>query len=73
MSRVNIYVLSTQKFLAFLKRGYYMACFTCGKSLWRLIGCILVSKSRANAESARRCLNCAIEKSVLTSNVVEVK
>lgn len=66
---VRIWILSTGMFLQFVEKGYDLRCHTC-KDYFSL-GDVIVTKPRASAKCARRCLQCAINKKLLTANVIE--
>ena len=69
-TKVNIYVLNTTEFLLLMRKGIKITCTTCRR--WFQIGDMLVSKVRAHSKTRRRGLDCAIEKWVLTTNVIDI-
>jgi len=70
-TKLKVYVLGTTEFLMLMRLGIKLTCQSCEE--WLKIGDILVSKMRAHSKTVRRDLDCAIEKYVLTTNVIDIE
>lgn len=69
MTTLQVFVLNTRVFLKMMGQGHNnLRCLACDDPVWDLIGHVLVSKQR-NGGRVRRCLECAIQSNVLSTNV----
>lgn len=64
-----VHVLTLRLFLRLFRSGSKLTCHTCDRLLG--VGSLIVSRNRSSAGHAMRCLDCAVEKNVLSCNVVD--